>query len=326
MRSQRLSRGRRTGFISTATCARTGWWYYYLLALAYKIPEGTLLLLVLTIGSLRYVARSSADWADEITLFSVPAVIVIAMSFFTDINLGLRYVLPVLPFGFIAAGRLVPWLLDLSGSRKRVMMVLMSASLGATIAATLEIHPDYLAYFNRASGGADCTPARLIDSNLDWGQDLVALQKWWKRDDTRSSRWDWRISARSIPSIFRLRGEPFDWFLPPVRPAATEPMLSHTDLLVGPAKKLTPGYYAVSASLVYGLPWRLYDSAPPDKVPAAWGPAWNARRARRLLVLSPIRADQAHRALDLHIPPLREEDVASRRFHLYCPRREMIAC
>jgi hypothetical protein len=37
---------------------------------------------------------------------------------------------------------------------------------------------------------------------------------------------------------------------------------------------LTPGYYAVSASLVYGLPWRLYDSA--LAIPEAWAPAWNA--------------------------------------------------
>ena len=32
-------------------------------------------------------------------------------------------------------------------------------------------------------------------------------------------------------------------------------------LLVGPAPRLTPGLYAVSASVVRGLPWRFYDSA-----------------------------------------------------------------
>ena len=43
--------------------------------------------------------------------------------------------------------------------------------------------------------------------------------------------------------------------------------------LVGPARRLAPGYYAVSASLVYGLPWRLYDPSPD-----AWAPVWNAER------------------------------------------------
>ena len=66
-------------------------------------------------------------------------------------------------------------------------------------------------------------PARLIDSNLDWGQDLVGLQKWWKE----------KIPGQPIglayfgqinPSIFKLRGEPFDWFLPPVKPGRLAPM------------------------------------------------------------------------------------------------------
>jgi hypothetical protein len=263
---------------------RTGWWYYYLLALAYKMPEGTLLLLAITLGSLRYVSRSRAEWADEIALWMVPVVIVLAMSFLTDINLGLRYVLPVLPFGFIAAGRLVPWMFELSGPRRRVMTMLVSGSLAATMAATLEIHPDYLAYFNWASGGVDRRPARLIDSNLDWGQDLVGLQKWWK-ERIPGQRLGLAYFGQINPSIFHLRGEPFDWFLPPVQPRTTKPMLSHTELLIGPAPKLTPGYYAISATLLYGLPWRLYDPAPIEVVPAgfgpavlpiAWGPAWNA--------------------------------------------------
>ncbi len=105
----------------------TGWRHYYLSALAYKLPEGTWLLFVLVAASLRYVSKTRADWADEIALFTLPVVVLLAMSFLTDINLGLRYVLPVLPFGFIAAGRLVPWMLELSGPRRRLMTMMVSA-------------------------------------------------------------------------------------------------------------------------------------------------------------------------------------------------------
>ena len=43
-------------------------------------------------------------------LLSVPLVIKLVISFFTNINLGLRYVLPIFPFLFIAAGsKVVPW-------------------------------------------------------------------------------------------------------------------------------------------------------------------------------------------------------------------------
>ena len=51
-------------------------------------------------------------------------------------------------------------------------------------------------------------------------------------------------------------------------------------MLKGPEPRLTPGYYAVSATVLYGLPWRFYDPAPPDTVPAAWAMAWNAYQIR----------------------------------------------
>ena len=60
---------------------RTGWWYYYLLTLIYKVPEGTWLLVILSLASLRFVGRSSAEWAEEITLWTVPVVIFFSMSF-----------------------------------------------------------------------------------------------------------------------------------------------------------------------------------------------------------------------------------------------------
>ena len=142
-------------------------------------------------------------------------VILFSMSFLTDINLGLRYVLAILPYVFISTGKLVPWVLGLAGSRKWVMTGLVAGSLGSTIVASIWIHPHYLAYFNWASGGPDRMPARLIDSNLDWGQDLVALQKWWKKN-IPGQPIGLAYFGQINPSIFKLRGEPFDWFLPPV--------------------------------------------------------------------------------------------------------------
>ena len=254
---------------------RTGWWYYYLLALIYKVPEGTLLLVILSLASMRFVSRSSALWAEEITLWTVPFVLLFSMTFLTDINLGLRYVLAILPYMFISTGKLVPWSFSLSGTRKWVTMALIAGALSSTIAASVWIYPHYLAYFNWASGGPDEKPARLIDSNLDWGQDLVALQRWWKQtipDQPIGLAYFGQIN----PSIFKLRGDSFDWFLPPIKPGlAHQTAQPPSPSLIGPAKKLTPGYYAVSATLLNGLPWRYYDPVSLIKPKAAWGPAWN---------------------------------------------------
>ena len=40
------------------------------------------------------------------------------------------------------------------------------------------VHPHYLAYFNELAGGPAGGYRYLVDSNLDWGQDLKGLKAW----------------------------------------------------------------------------------------------------------------------------------------------------
>ena len=90
--------------------SQQSWWYYYLFALAYKVPEGTW-------AAGRPVARGprpsrrrrGPPGSTSSTLLAVPLVVLVVMSVFTNINLGLRYVLPIFPYLFIGAGKLVPW-------------------------------------------------------------------------------------------------------------------------------------------------------------------------------------------------------------------------
>ena len=51
----------------------------------------------------------AALWFDELMLWSVPVVVMVAITFFTNINIGLRYVLPIFPFVMISAGKVAPW-------------------------------------------------------------------------------------------------------------------------------------------------------------------------------------------------------------------------
>jgi hypothetical protein len=46
--------------------------------------------------------------------------------------------------------------------------------------ASLSIHPHYLAYFNEFAGGPSNGYKFLVDSNLDWGQDLKGLGRYMK--------------------------------------------------------------------------------------------------------------------------------------------------
>jgi hypothetical protein len=252
---------------------RTGWWYYYPLALLYKIPEGTWILILLSLVAAAATIRSRGSVAQEVAVGTVPVVVLFSMTFLTDINIGVRYVLAILPYVFIATGKVIPWILGMPRQRKRLTGSIAAGSLALLIAATALIHPHYLAYFNWASGGPDRMPARLIDSNLDWGQDLVGLERWCK-ENIPGQRIGLAYFGQINPSIFAWRGEPFPWFLAPVRPETTYRMPIAPKAipeLVGPARRLEAGYYAVSVSMLNGLPWRLYDPAP--LIPA---PAWNA--------------------------------------------------
>ncbi|WP_337173200.1 glycosyltransferase family 39 protein [Paludisphaera sp.] len=255
----------------------SGWWYYYLATLAYKVPEGTLLILAASLALVAFGRRTREAWSDEIALWVVPTVVLFAMSFLTDINLGLRYILAVFPYLFVQAGKLVPWAEARSGRARTVARAGLVACVALTVAATARIHPHYLAYFNAVSGGPDRTPPRLIDSNLDWGQDLVNLREWCRAnipDEPIGLAYFGQIN----PSIFTLRGDRFDWFLPPPRPGRLERMDARAAnpmqlaRLTGPAPELKPGWYAVSATLVHGLKWRFYDPTPHYQ--EVWAPAW----------------------------------------------------
>jgi hypothetical protein len=261
---------------------RKGWWYYYLATLAYKVPEGTWVLVVLSGLVLVASKRSRAPWADEVTLLAVPVAVLGAMSFLTDICLGLRYILPIFPFAFIATGKVVPWAWGIAGRWKWPARALVVGPIMATAAASASIHPHYLAYFNWASGGPDRGAEHLIDSNLDWGQDLVTLDRWLHANHP-GKKVGLAYFGQINPALLKLRGGGFDWFLPPAVPGTVEPLPGvDPSYRVGPAQRLTPGLYAISASVVKGLPWRFYDSITLNTNPeTSWLPSWDARENRR---------------------------------------------
>ena len=248
---------------------RTGWRSYYVLALFYKMPEGTLFLLVLS-GIASITSRKARSPVPDELAVALPIVSFLgAMSFLTDINLGLRYVLPIFPFLFIFAGRLAAWAAGMSGRMRTTAIATIGAGLAITLAATAMIHPSYLAYFNAISGGPDRRPPHLIDSNLDWGQDLVGLRRWVDRHP-ESQPIGLAYFGQISPDVLAARNEGFRWFLPPARPGRIgEPQTPDTRGLKGFAKRLTPGVYAVSASLLAGLPFRVYDPAP-RPIPVVW--------------------------------------------------------
>ena len=104
----------------------------------------------------------------------LPVLLYLGLTFTRSIDIGHRHLLPIYPFLFVAAGRAVGVL-----SRPRAPAagaVILGALCAWYALGTLRVHPHYLAYFNEIAGGPRNGYQWLVDSNLDWGQDLKGLK------------------------------------------------------------------------------------------------------------------------------------------------------
>ncbi len=151
-----------------------GWWYYYLYALAIKVPLGTWILVLLAMG-LGLLGRGyAASWRDELVLLAPIAVILTLVSSQTGFNHHMRYVLPIFPFAFIwmsKVARAVEF-----GHRK--LAAVAAVALIWSVGSSLWVYPHSLSYFNELVGGPKNGHAHLGNSNIDWGQDLLYLKRW----------------------------------------------------------------------------------------------------------------------------------------------------
>ena len=234
---------------------RRGWWYYYLYAMALKVPLSTLALLVLAGVSAWRFRSPQARWVDEAVVLLPVLVVFAVMSFLTDINLGIRYVLPAFPLLFVLAGRLAtPAVL-----RDRILRVAAGACLAYTIVCCARIHPHYLSYFNELGGGPEHGRFHLVDSNIDWGQDLVLLRKY--MNDHGVDKINLAYFGNMWPGVLGIN---YDMVPPGLSPSLVAqfresmggpgaPAWQHFRRQLGPK----PGLHAVSVHFLMGMPHKV---------------------------------------------------------------------
>lgn len=97
-----------------------------------------------------------------------------AFSLTSNLNIGHRHLLPLYPPVFVLAGAAGAWL----SRRSMKMGTIVTLLLCWHVTESLAVRPDYLAYFNELAGGSSNGYKHLVDSSLDWGQDLPALKDW----------------------------------------------------------------------------------------------------------------------------------------------------
>jgi hypothetical protein len=184
-----------------------GWWYYFPAAFALKT---TLAFLVVTVASLAW-----SGWElfrkrkAKFVAILAPVALFMAMAMWTSIQVGIRHLIPIFPFLFIAGGAMLDRLL-----RARRMRIAARSAVVVALAwmcvETARAYPNYIPYMNQL---ASARPhwQYLSDSNVEWGDDIGGLAEYLKaRGETRV-----RAALLGGQVILPLYGVEFDDLLSP---------------------------------------------------------------------------------------------------------------
>lgn len=223
-----------------------GWWYYYLYALAVKVPLGTWLLVWLATGVTILAREYTMSWRDEMVVLVPGLAILVFVSSQTGFSVHSRYVIPALPFFFIFAsklGRVFQMRPFTRGRRAMATMVLVMAT--CSLGSSLWAYPHSLSYFNELVGGPRRGGSYLLDSNVDWGQDLFYLRRWLDKHPEVT------LEGLAFFALYpaTLAGIPETRYAPP------GPGADHSTVEGGRAEDefgTKPGWYAVSVNYLYG--------------------------------------------------------------------------
>ncbi|MDX1535626.1 MAG: glycosyltransferase family 39 protein [Candidatus Spechtbacterales bacterium] len=168
----------------------SSWFYYFPVMYATKIPIAFHLLTgMVALWEIRRIIRASrksekikrgATWIKDnfdISAFFLFIAIYWAASINTNLNLGIRHLMPIFPFMYflvvLGAKRMF------NGSyftrNRTIAYSLVVVIFGWYGLSSLSVFPHYIPYYNALAGGTDDGYQVAVDSNYDWGQDFYKL-------------------------------------------------------------------------------------------------------------------------------------------------------
>ena len=169
-------RGRPTWFLGKIY-PKGGTKLYYPIAIALKWPT---ILLVLLCAGLVFGVRTTCKRPGDLLSMCLFGLVFLAFALQSHFDIGERHILPLYPFALLIAGSIWEHARE---HRLAISVVVLALLLNA--ADALRYAPDYLAYFNIFVKPQ--TSWRLLtDSNLDWGQGLIALRNYEQQHPSES--------------------------------------------------------------------------------------------------------------------------------------------
>src|ERR1700722_7179201 len=131
------------------------------------------LLILLLVAAILMARRKFTRWR-EILFLTVPPAVYLAVAMSSQMNIGVRHILPMYPFLIILAAGAAVHLIAMSPGWKCAVIALLVWQM----ITVLRVFPVYMAYGNEAWGGPKNVHKYLSDSNVDWAQQLIATKKY----------------------------------------------------------------------------------------------------------------------------------------------------
>lgn len=148
----------------------SGFRSYFFKAVAYKYPLA--LLGLSAMGVIALLRQWRRGCGVQVGCYLVPVAILVGIASVSSMQLGVRYVMPILPLIALSAG----CSLLAIGEQKTSVRTLLVVVGVIGLLSVWRHHPHHLSYFNELAGGPWGGRYHLVDSNLDWGQDLIRAQ------------------------------------------------------------------------------------------------------------------------------------------------------
>ena len=154
-------------------------WYYFPLALSVKWPLAFLAALGVRAALALRRRRRGVPAREQAFLLLPAGAFLVAGMFLVQLNAGVRYMFPLLPLLCVWLGGLVPRTRSRAAAPARAAWraALPAVLVAAQALEALSGAPYYLSFFNRLVGGPGRGDRVVNDSNVDWGQGLIALRE-----------------------------------------------------------------------------------------------------------------------------------------------------
>lgn len=230
---------------------------YFPFVYAIKEPLPWLILLAIAIlATLAKIKIKKSKWKvlellrnnfDE-TAMLLWLVIYWATSIHSTLNIGVRHLMPVYPFMIILvsgqlaglADRMRNYELGIRNGFKKIIihnsLFIIPLLLCWYVIENLAVFPSYLTYFNQLVGGPSGGYRYVVDSNLDWGQDLRRIADYVNDHDIKKIELDYFGWADQYYYL----GNHFDWL-------TSDKYKNKADFL---ARSDSNGWIAVSATFL----------------------------------------------------------------------------